>query len=127
MLSTVSISKTCGPGASASSSGALGFLASTSRTADESSMGFGPSSRLHLVDSGKTGGGSDMRIASISMSSFEPLLWVLLRLRSNSSFSDMNESMGRREGRHAGGDDDEGPDISQDFLEDNKFSCTDHK
>lgn len=110
MLSTVPISKTCGPGASASSSGALGFLASTSRMAEESSMGFGPSSQLRLVDIGKTGGDADLRIASISMSNFEPLLWVLLRLRSSSSFSDMNESMGRREGRHAGGD------VSQDFL-----------
>ena len=96
----------CGPGASASSSGALGFLASTSRMADESSMGFGPSSQLCRLDFGNTGGDTDLRIGSISMSSFEPLLWVLLRLRSSSSFSDMNESMGRREGRHAGDDDD---------------------
>ena len=109
----MSTSTTCGPGASASSSGALGFLASTSRTADESSMGFGSPSRPCLFDNGKAGD-ADLRVGSISMSNLEPRLCVLLRWRSSLSFSEINDSMGRREGTHASGKD-EDHDISQDF------------
>lgn len=73
MVSTVSASIMCGPGASASNSGALGFLASISKTAEESSMEFGPSSQLWLPDIGKAAD-AGLRVGSISMSSFEPLL-----------------------------------------------------
>ena len=66
-------------------------------------MGRGSSLQLFLLDNGDTGD-ADLRTGSISMSSLEPLLWVLLRWRSSLNLSDIKDSMGRREGRHAGGD-----------------------
>ena len=100
-LQCLNFQKICGPGASASSSEASGFLASTSPTTDESSEGCGPSFQLCLLDNCKTGDDTDLPAGSISMSNLVPLSWSLLRLRSSLSFSEKNDSMGRREGRQA--------------------------
>lgn len=72
--------------------------------ADESSTEFGPSSQLFFLDNGGTGGDADLSADNLSMSSLDPHVWVLLRFRSSSSFLEMNNGMGRREGRHASGD-----------------------
>lgn len=106
----------CGPGASASSSGALGFLASISRTAEESSMGFGPSSQLCLLDNGRIGDDAGLGACSISLSSWGPLLCGLLRLclRSFLGLSEMIDGINGRKGRQAS-ENIENPDISRPF------------
>ena len=78
----------------------------------ESNMGFGPSLQLCFLDKGRTGDNAGFLAGNISISSSEPLLWVLLRLRSSLILVEMNRIMGPREGRHAGGDG-EGHDISR--------------
>ena len=67
-------------------------------------MVYGSWFEVCALDMGRRAGGADLPVGSMSMSSLEPLLWVLLRLRNRSSFSMMNDGMGPREGRHASGD-----------------------
>ena len=76
---------------------------SISVTKDESSMGCGSSFQLFVLDNGDTGVAA-LRTGSISMSNWEPLLCVLLRTRSSLSLSDIKDSIGRREGKHASGE-----------------------
>lgn len=91
---SVSNYRVCAPGASASCSGARGFLAFISTMADESSMGCGPSFKLCLRETRKTSDDAGLPAGSMSKSNWEPLLWVSLRFRSRSSFSRMYDAMG---------------------------------
>ena len=78
-------------------------------------MGFDPSFQLCLRDNGKTGDDDAFPTGSMVMSNLEPFLWVLLRSRNFLSFSEMNVTMGPREGRHANGDSKD-IDVSKPFL-----------
>lgn len=86
----------------ATSISATVFSAAISAIDDESSVERCPSAQLFSVDSGKIV--AEVRGLSVSMSTFEPFLCVLLCLRSCLNFSEMNVVMGRREGRHANDD-----------------------
>ena len=104
------------------------MFASSSVTTDESSIGYGSLFQLCFLDNGDTGE-TDLRTGNISMSSLEPLLWVLLRLRSSLSLPEMNDSMGRREGRHASGDSEKSHVSRSCFCcsKKRRLSCTDRK
>ena len=99
----VSISRTCGPGASASNSWTHGF-ASASTIGNESSMGFGPSFQVGFLADGMIGGNAaPLNTGSMSSSNLDPRLWVLLRSCNCANFAKTNVRKGPREGRHASG------------------------
>lgn len=79
-------------------------------------MEFGPSSQLFFLDNGATGGDAGLSADNLSMSNLDPHVWVLLRFRSSWSFLEMNDGMGRREGRHASRDS-KGLDVSRTFRD----------
>lgn len=67
-------------------------------------MGFGPSSQLGFLADGIIGDDAAvLNTGSMSLSNWEPRLWVLLRLRICANFAETNVNIGPREGRHAGG------------------------
>lgn len=70
-------------------------------------MGLGPSSHVGFLTNGKVRVDvAALNIGSISLSNLEPRLCVLLRFRICANLAETNVTIGPREGRHAGGDND---------------------